>query len=126
MKGGGKPSSRNAPELGLDEASLKTQLYDRQCHASELFASVLEKRDGGVHILPSSQISCWGSFIDFMICLSHHWGSKACKALKDMYTTQSLHGILSQVPVLLADVALTLGLVWTLETRALHQSGSMG
>ncbi|CAK9035248.1 2-mannosyltransferase-like 4 [Durusdinium trenchii] len=39
----------------------------------------------------------------------------------DMYTTQSLHGILSQVPVLLADVALTLGLVWTLETRALHQ-----
>ncbi|CAK9071898.1 unnamed protein product [Durusdinium trenchii] len=36
---------------------------------------------------------------------------------KDMYTTQSLHGILSQVPVLLADVALTLGLVWTLETR---------
>jgi len=36
---------------------------------------------------------------------------------KDMYTTQSLNGILSQVPVLMADVALTCGLCWTLSAR---------
>ncbi|CAJ1334771.1 unnamed protein product [Effrenium voratum] len=36
---------------------------------------------------------------------------------KDMYTTQSLHGILSQLPVLLADLALTAGLCWTLRER---------
>lgn len=34
-----------------------------------------------------------------------------------MYLTQSLNGILSQVPVLLADVALTFGLCWTLRAR---------
>jgi len=36
---------------------------------------------------------------------------------KEMYTTQSLNGILSQVPVLMADVALTCGLCWTLSAR---------
>ena len=36
---------------------------------------------------------------------------------EEMYTTQSLNGILSQVPVLMADVALTCGLCWTLSAR---------
>ncbi|CAE7506555.1 unnamed protein product [Symbiodinium natans] len=36
---------------------------------------------------------------------------------KDMYTTESLHGIVSQVPILIADVVLIASLCWTLSAK---------
>eukprot|EP00439_Symbiodinium_sp_Y106_P079710 s470_g18.t1 len=36
---------------------------------------------------------------------------------KDMYITESLHGIVSQVPVLVADVIITVSLCWTLSAK---------
>jgi len=36
---------------------------------------------------------------------------------KDMYITESMHGILSQVPVLIADVAVIASLCWTLRAK---------
>eukprot|EP00931_Biecheleriopsis_adriatica_P018028 TRINITY_DN12730_c0_g1_i1.p1 TRINITY_DN12730_c0_g1~~TRINITY_DN12730_c0_g1_i1.p1 ORF type:complete len:842 (-),score=143.55 TRINITY_DN12730_c0_g1_i1:133-2658(-) len=38
-------------------------------------------------------------------------------ASKDMYVTESLHGILPQIPLLLADLALTASLCWTLRAK---------
>ena len=79
-------------------------LLEESCMAPEPLSWASPTRRG----MPMCNIKCNSVIVKSL---------KTLEDPEDMYTTQSLNGILSQVPVLMADVALTFGLCWTLRAR---------